>query len=443
MSRTLRLALVVLAGVLCLSAVARAETGVVQGQVINGTAGANTALGGLPVRLYLFSGNTLKDTQRATTDAQGVFRFEAAPAGSGWIGVAVVEYGGVEYESGLLDLSVGTDFSADIPVYETTTDESSLAVERSHLIIEMGSGQLEVTEMIILSNVGDRTYIGSEEVIPDKLATARVPLPAGAVDVTFSSSEAASAMVRTGQGFVDTRPIVPGQHEYVLSYALPCEGSTYNLVKPVVYPTTAMDLLVAAPGAEVDAPALEELGTREASGASYVHLSGQSLAAGSDIVIRFSGLGQPVQKQTAGVNAAQAPAGVAREPWWLTFVPLLALAALGPALLVHLRRSDRGDGPLSPREMSAAIDAEHDRLLTHMAELDESHEAGELKDASYRRQRRAAKRRLLGLTFDMQSEESDASGIRDAGRGRGSQGRATGKKVRSSGRSRRRRSGSV
>ena len=277
MSRIVRLTLAVIVGLLLVSIAVQAEVGLVQGQVINGTAGADTALGGLPVRLYLFSGNTLKDTQRTTTDAQGVFRFESVPTGSGRVGVAVVEYGGVEYESGLLDLSVGTDFNADIAVYETTVDASSLAVERSHLIIETGSGQLEVTEMVILSNVGDRTYIGSEEVIPGRRATALVLLPAGATDVTFSSAEVASAMVRTGRGFVDTRPIVPGQHEYVLSYALPCEGSTYNLLKPVAYPTTALDVLIAAPGVEVDAPALEELGTREASGASYLHLAGHSL----------------------------------------------------------------------------------------------------------------------------------------------------------------------
>ena len=335
---------------------------------------------------------------------------------------------------------MGTDFNADISVYETTADESHLAVGSSHLIIEMGSGQLEVTEMIILSNVGDRSYIGLEEVIPDRRATALVPLPAGATDVTFSSSEVASAMIRTGQGFVDTRPIVPGQHEYVLSYALPCEGSTYNLLKPVAYPTTALDVLIAAPGAEVDAPALEDLGTREASGASYLHLAGRSLGAGTDVVIRFSGLGQPVERQVAGAKLAGAPAGVVREPWWLPLVSLLALAGLGPALLVYLRRGGPGVGPASPREVSRAIEAERDSLLGRMAELDDGFQAGELKEASYRRQRQAAKRRLLGLMFEMQSEESDSSGLRGAGKSRGDKGRGARKKVRSSGGPRRRRS---
>lgn len=439
MNRTVRLWLAVLAGLLFLASVAYADSGVVQGQVINGTAGAAAALGGLPVSLYLFSGNELKDTQRTTTDAQGVFRFEAVPTGGGRAAVAVVEYGGVEYESELLDLSMGTDFNGDIAVYETTTDDSALTVERSHLIIEMGSGQLEVTEMIIVDNAGDRSYVGSEEVIPDRRATARVPLPAGATDVSFASSEVASAMVRTGQGFVDTRPIVPGQYEYVLSYALPCEGSTYSLVKPVGYSTAAMDVLVAAPGAEVDAPALERLGTREASGASYLQLGGRSLSKGTDVVIRFSGLGQPVARQAPGAEGASAPAGAAPESWWWHIAPALALAALVPVLIVHLRRERGPSRPLQARQAAAVIETECDRLLAHMAELDERYEAGGLGKASYRRQRASDRRQLVDLMFSAQGEQSDSCSIESARAPGRRAGRKPGETVRTGGSARQRR----
>ncbi|HOG47977.1 MAG TPA: hypothetical protein PLB78_15215, partial [Anaerolineae bacterium] len=301
--RLLRLVPAVLALFVCLSAAVHAQSGVVQGQVLNGTAGVAATLQGLPVRLYLFSGNTLKDTKRGTTDAQGAFRFEGVQTGSNWIALATVEYAAVEYQGHPLDLSVGTDFNSDITVYETTTDDAALKVERSHLIVEMGIGQLEVTELIILNNTGDRTYAGNEEVVPNRTATARLALPAGATDVSFSSEEVAGAMVRTGQGFVDTRPVIPGQQQYVLSYALPCEASRYNLVKPIIYPTAAIDVLVDAPGSQVNASGLERLGTRQAEGRAYQHLGGSAIAAGADITISFGGLGQPSAAQAARASS--------------------------------------------------------------------------------------------------------------------------------------------
>ncbi|MDI7276116.1 MAG: carboxypeptidase-like regulatory domain-containing protein, partial [Anaerolineae bacterium] len=380
MSRKVTVALTALAALLILPLGAGAEGGIVQGQVINSTAGSNAALQGLAVRLYLYSGSTLKDTQETTTDARGIFRFENVPTGPAWTGIATVEYLGVEYGSTMLDLSVGSDFSGDILVYETTADDSFLRVERSHLIVEMGVGQLEVTEMIILVNDGDRTYVGSEEVVPGKRATARVPLPPGATDLSITVPAATSAMVRTGEGLVDTRPVIPGQHEYVLSYVLPCQGPTYNLLKPIVYPADALDVLVAAPGAEVDAPALERLGTRETSGATYEHLGGRSLARDTDVVLRLSGLKQPASMQATGSRASGAPAEAGKEPWTWSLLPLAALGALGLAAAWHVRRTEPEPWPIRPAHAAPAMEREGRRVLVSLADLDERYEAGELDD---------------------------------------------------------------
>jgi len=418
MRRFASLPLLVVALWLGLSAAARADGAVVQGQVVNGTAGTAPSLSGLQVRLYLFSGNTLKETRRVNTDAQGAYRFEGVPTGSAWAGIVSVEYAGVEYEGEPLDLSSGTDFASDVTIYETTTDDTALKVDRSHLIVEMGAGQLEVTELVVLNNTGDRTYIGSTEVVPNRRATARVPLPPGASDVSFSSEDLANAMVRTGEGFVDTRPIIPGQQQYVLSYALPCEGSTYNLTKPIAYPTAAIDVLVDAPGAEVSAPNLERLGVRQAEGRSYQHLSGQSLPAGTDLTIRFTGLGQPSSAQT-GLQGSAAVVGTPEAPWWLNLVPLLAAVALAPMVALRLRQPDAEPWPLPQRRTAAAMQAERDRLLAAITDLDEQYEAGQLEEAAYRKQRQAVKDELINLMLSPQSKEGDAKREQD---GRGTRG---------------------
>jgi len=409
------LVLAVAALLVGLTFTARADGVVVQGQVVNGTAGTAPTLSGLQVRLYLFSGNTLKETRRATTNAQGAYRFDGVPTGSAWAGVVAVEYAGVEYEGSPVDLSGGTDLASDITIYDTTTDDKALRIDRSHLIVEMGVGQLEVTELVVLNNTGDRTYIGSQEVVPNRRATARVPLPPGASDVSFASEELANVMVRTGEGLVDTRPIIPGQQQYVLSYALPCEGSTYNLTKPIAYATTAIDVLVDVPGAEVSAPNLERLGVRQAEGRSYQHLGGQSLPRGTDLTIRFTGLGRPSSAQ-AGRQASGAAVGTPESPWWLNLVPLLAAVALAPMVVVRLRQPESEPWPLPRRRTAVAVQAERDRLLAAITELDEQYEAGQLEESAYRKQRQAVKDELINLMLSPQSRESDAK--RDPG-GRG------------------------
>ncbi|HOR00626.1 MAG TPA: hypothetical protein PLJ35_17580, partial [Anaerolineae bacterium] len=346
------------------------------------------------------------------TDAQGAFRFEGVQTGSNWIALATVEYAAVEYQGHPLDLSVGTDFNSDITVYETTTDDAALKVERSHLIVEMGIGQLEVTELIILNNTGDRTYAGNEEVVPNRTATARLALPAGATDVSFSSEEVAGAMVRTGQGFVDTRPVIPGQQQYVLSYALPCEASRYNLVKPIIYPTAAIDVLVDAPGSQVNASGLERLGTRQAEGRAYQHLGGSAIAAGADITISFGGLGQPSAAQAARASSTVVAAGHA--PWWLNLVPLLAAVALVPMLAVYLRRPRAGPWPLPQRQTTSAVAMQREQLLVALAELDERYEASQLEEGAYRKQRQAVKDELTNLMLSPQGRESDAGQDRNA-----------------------------
>ena len=439
--QSVRLLLAALTLLAAASPGAHAQGGVVQGQVVNGTVGGTAALSDLPVRLYLFSGDQLKDTRRTSTDSQGVFRFEGVPTGAAWTAQAVVEYMRVEYGSKPLDLAAGTDFNGDIVVYDTTTDDSALRVDHAHLIVHRAQGQLEVTEIVRLINGGDRTYVGSQEVIPQRRATARLALPAGATDVLFPSSEVGSAMVRTGQGFVDTRPVIPGRQDYMLSYALSCGGSTYNLLKPILYPTAVLDLLVAE-GIEVNAPAMERLGTREAPGVTYTYLTARSLSKGNDLMIRFSGLDQaPV---TPGEAARGLSAGsVRREGLWhqaaLGTVPLAALAALALLLIACLRRPEAESWPLAARQTVPAVQSERERLIAGLALLDERYEAGELDLPAYRRQREAEKSRLLYLLLSPQGKESEARRDERARAARRRAGARAGKAVRARGRAPQRR----
>ena len=378
-----------------------ADGGVIQGQVSNGTAGEHPPLAGLNVQLYLFTGNTLKEKRTTNTSATGVYRFDGLPTGGAWSAVTTVQYAGVDYASQTLDLAASSELTGDITVYETTNNDSALRVESSHVIIEAGKDQLEVTEQLILANTGDRTYIGSEEVIPNRRATARVALPAGAADVFFDPQDTA-AMIRTGQGFVDTRPIVPGRQDYLFSFILPVDSSLYTLAVPLPYATDALDLLVNAPGAEVNAPTMERLGTREASGVTYQYLAARNLNKGDELQVRFSGLGRGDTGQEATAAQSSVPAAeIVQRPWWYRFGPLLLLPALLTPVAIRLRRK-------AEEQIEQDNNVELRRLLlARLADLDDRYETGEVEAEAYRQDRVGLMAQLVHLSLGETMKEGE------------------------------------
>ncbi|MGQ9682586.1 MAG: carboxypeptidase-like regulatory domain-containing protein [Anaerolineae bacterium] len=371
----------------------QADGGVVEGQVVNGTAEHIVALSGLDVQLHLFAGSTMKETRHALTDDQGMYRFENVPTGAPWVAFVVVEYAGAEYESEEIDLSADQHANANVVVYDATTLDAAIRVERRHLIVEMGMGQLEVTESLMLANDGDRTYVGSSEVLPARRGTVEILLPQGSTGVTFSSAEARAAMVRTARGLVDLRPMPPGQREYVLSYALPCPTTALSLTIGSPYPTSAIDLLLAVPGARVMVSTLQPLGTRDASGATYLYFAGRDLDRGAVVTVDMTGLGQPASERV-GVVSAGPPIAVPGPRWW-SLAPWLA--ALGLAAALAWRLANPTQGGQAGEEPGIDAGDEEARLLAAIAELDDRYDAGELDERWYRKRREQARQAALAV----------------------------------------------
>ena len=75
------LALVML---LVLTAASQAQgIGVLEGQVVNGTAGAPEVGAGVPVLLHVYQADIKVDSLETTTDAGGIFRFEELDTDAG------------------------------------------------------------------------------------------------------------------------------------------------------------------------------------------------------------------------------------------------------------------------------------------------------------------------------------------------------------------------
>ncbi|HSB90360.1 MAG TPA: c-type cytochrome [Anaerolineales bacterium] len=351
--------------------------GSIIGTIVNGT-GGDAAPSQLDVTLHGFDGDTevLTDSRPAKPD--GTFTFEVAELTPGRLYVATVDYQGSQYASDIVHLSSDAP-SATLPitVYETTTDTSTVLVDRLHILVTApGEGVLEIVELWILSNSGDRTVIPSES----RLGLEGT-LPEGASNVSFDETTPGERFQVSGGAFVDKRPLPPGSGtgEWVFSYSLPY-GRRLDLRRTAAYPIGSV-VILAPEGLKVAADGLSDTGSRDVQGQTLHTYSLGPISPGTEMALRMSG------------NPASAAAATPAAPWILG-VAALGVAMIGAGLLWF--RPRRRPVEAEDEEPEGEIDEDNvDELVAALARLDQDFESGGVPEDEYRVRRETLKRRAL------------------------------------------------
>jgi 5-hydroxyisourate hydrolase-like protein (transthyretin family) len=332
--------------------------GVIEGQVVNGTANGGP-VESLTVTLYVFAGMEEQPSKTATTDAEGRFRFEGLSTEADHGYALLLNYQGVDYGSSLLTFSEGENtLSIPIQVYEPTESDEAISIERAHIFVDFQEGNLLVGELYFFSNSSDRTYVGVEEVAEGQngatvlRGTLRLSLPTGAEGLTFESGELGQRFFETEEGFVDTWPLLPGQASgrVMFRYSLRYDPSGYDLARDIPYPLKNLNVLVADVGVDVTSERLTLEGSLETEGQSYLNLSGQSLSKGERLTVHLSG--SPANELEGEREAMPA------QPSQAGSQSLLRWAALG---LVVLAVGFALGYPLLRRQSKGAVEEVEDR----------------------------------------------------------------------------------
>lgn len=259
-------------------------SGVIEGQVFDGsTDGA--PLQGLPVTLFAFTGSEAESSSETTTDEEGRFRFEGLQT-QRYAYQFEVQYAGVRYGSEVMAFAEGQDLiSVPFTVFDSTTSDDGLSVQRAHLIFDFQPGTIRVEEVQVFFNAVNATYVGPTG--QDGEPTVQFALPEEATAVKLVEGVLECCVVETETGFASTLPVFPGTKQFVFSYELHPQTPTYDLARRVVYPTESLDVLVADVGVEVTSRGLTGGEVFSLEGGDYIHLSGGNLAAGGNISLHF------------------------------------------------------------------------------------------------------------------------------------------------------------
>jgi 5-hydroxyisourate hydrolase-like protein (transthyretin family) len=368
------------------------EEGIIEGQVMNGTADAPAdSVAGLEVTLYEVSDDSLELVATTISDGDGRFRFEGLATDADRAYRFELEYQGIVYGAQSSFPLGDTILHVVATIHETTSVDDSLFVDRHHMILDFDSNAVTVRELYIFDNTGDRIYVGEEG------TTLRFSLPDNAGDLAFGDVETEAGMVATEEGFASTRRIPPGQTQVLYSYSVPYDGNHLTLRRTILYPTGNVDLLVPSTGVQVETGQLAYDGLTTAGDDTYLHFYGVDLAPDTAIEIGLSG-----SPQGAAVPLSSA------SPLLVAVREAAPAIALGLALLggflpfLQLRMRKRGaalpaesevSGPEAP-ETEVESDADREELLRLIADLDDAYAEGLVKEKAYRQLRDKMKRRL-------------------------------------------------
>ena len=126
------------------------------------------------------------ETFTTTTSADGGFAFEELSTDPGIVYFLGTRYGGISYGTDLISLSeISPTLTLEIPVYETSSDDSGIRLTRVNWLVDHAPGQLRVRQIIGVANDLDTTVTGHLVDGSDAPVTLALPVPANATDVEF------------------------------------------------------------------------------------------------------------------------------------------------------------------------------------------------------------------------------------------------------------------
>lgn len=376
-------AFVVTLGVLGASVTRAASAPItISGTVVDGTAGSK-----LPTDLKVIldgvdpSGQAMPE-RSAPIDPAGKFTFDGVPSGGKGYSVSA-DYAGVRYRAAV-DLKDGSPSAVTLKVYEPTTSDQSLRLASAYWVVaavDAKNQQVTVLENLNLDNTGDRTFIGDHRGDPGSDApgvlprTIRLPLPRGASDFAVAAGLDPAAVLPIANGFVDTDPVTPGQHQIVYHYRMAFADGGFEIRKSLPYPADNLVFLAPDSGYNIRSDRLGSGGTTTIDGAKYVLLGANKVPANQDVTVDVLGLPNPPTSRLSPDT-----------------LRLVAIAVSVPFLLAALALGIRAS-----QRFRRDVPAERRALLSAIAHLDDRFERGQVDPTRYAAEREKHKQQLALL----------------------------------------------
>ncbi len=365
------------------------RNGVLKGQVINATTGQPS--GSMEVTLRIIENNTELEHLTTQADSAGNYTFEKLPTDHSVLYAVEGRYKDVTYFSDQPGLFTpdSTETTLDLKVYETTSSPEALSVSQLHYLMTFTPEAVSVVQVFILSNAGNKTYIGNQG------QTLSFSLPANAQNVMFENDPSGQRFKELDDGYADTDPVTPGEgsSSIVAVYDLAYDD-TLTINVPLPADVALANVLMQDQGAKLSGEQLEFVETGDFQGTSFSVYSAADLKKVQSLTLQLTELDKLTFPAGASASGTIASAGSVDQDLlrWIVI-------GLGGAVIVFVAVGYPYLRPQTAEQVAAAEDVSQRRqkLLLMLARLDEVFEAGELDRQVYHRARAKYKAELVHL----------------------------------------------
>jgi hypothetical protein len=216
---------------------ARALAGAISGTVVDRTIGR--PVGGIEV--YLLLPDSKKDPVQTKADAGGRYHFENLPPGEYGVAASHLD---VPYVHRGIKLPDTGDVIVNLDVYETTTSPALVTIDADHMLVQREGNLAAITEIVIYTNKGNRTYLGERSPVSPTGYRLAVPVPEGYTALDAPEGIEDRIVNRREGGFDLALPLVPGQTQIVFAYHLPAGFFGVVLDKRFPLPARSMNIVL-------------------------------------------------------------------------------------------------------------------------------------------------------------------------------------------------------
>jgi len=402
--------------------------GTISGAVTNLTAGGSSVAGS-DVNLLIYTGQDQSDKQTAKAEPDGKFSFQGLETGQDYTYLLHVAFQGADYAAQPINFAQdSTAESSDVQVFDPTSDDKVISSPARHYLLEPDPDGVTVSEILIVTNSGDKTYVGSTEVQQGFKETLRFFLPDGAQNVEYGNGVADSHVFPVDGALVDTWPIYPGNSQRILRYKIPAKGDSVTFSTKVIMTTDKVNVLAPDSGASLSVTNVPNKSNPDIQGEKFLLFSGDKVTAGTEIQITMDNLSKVTAAAVGGAAPAAGAGGAspaaaatgaapASDPQALPMIAggvIVVLAVGGAAFMVRRRRSQPAsaygasagaaadEGIDEPEETddgqeARELEMEKRELVAAIAQLDDSFENKRVGPEEYGRLRSEKKSRLVEI----------------------------------------------
>ena len=317
--------------------------------------------------------------------AESFIVFHDVPLVEGRVFFASISFGGAVYRSNILQFSQDSkDLVLQVQIFDTTTDDAGLAIDRIHVLIDFPSSDLiQISEIFIVSNYGDATVVATESGQPVLI----FPLPEGAINIEFDNGVLGQRFIKTTDGFGDTVSIPPGSGVYqiLVYYNLSYPKAKLEFSQAMNYPVSAVVAMTPANQVKIKGNNLEDLGVQAIPSGEVQVYSGDGISKGENLEFRISGKpDSPTDNPVSiidGVNIYVIGLGV------------LGIGLILAGILIYIKNRKNNEKD----RIDPVISDEKNKILDSIIALEDLYNEGEVSEKDYLKKRDELKLKLNNL----------------------------------------------